>query len=506
MNYFEFKEKFMKKKRVVLSILATLVISTISACGTDQTAAISTNNITPTVSESVVSEDVAIADDTPDETVTETEGARTSEVIDLAFEITSDIDVYDYGYVDGAREYILKDAPLATGTLIHAFRETSDGYYQIEYGTENGYILKDSEGLSETEIGYILSDVTKNYEMLFDYTLYNGPSIHYGKSDIQLFKGDTVEIIGIAENGWLKTKDGFISFNGFAKEIVPKDTTVATTTETPASDTTTTTTTTTSDTFTAAATTTTTTIATVTNTGTVTTEVQARDKMDSFLSSYPEDSSWGWDKYYTASNGKTYCACDAYAYMASDYVFGNAPYVSIPVNFNNIRIGDIITQNGSTTGAAYGHTSVCIGVDIASGYVITAEGNCEGLVHMGRPIPISEIIGVTTRYSNTSWVRESASVSYTDVYTGGGYDFGYKVFYKNYAVYVVYYTDGSLTSMGGPKGTDYYNSHFAGAGTTSQSETVPTTPTTPTFVPDTSEGDAIWDPNNHSGSDDDIWN
>ena len=455
MNYIEFKEKIMKKKRVVLSILVTLVISTATACGTDQTAAISTNNTSPTVSESVVSEDVAIADDTPDETVTKTEGARTSEVIDLAFEITSDIDVYDYGYVDGAREYILKDAPLATGTLIHAFRETSDGYYQIEYGTENGYILKDSEGLSETDIGYILSDVTKNYEMLFDYTLYNGPSIHYGKSDIKLSKGDTVEIIGIAENGWLKTKDGFISFNGFAKEIVPKDTTVATTTtEAPATDTTTTTTA--SDTVTAAATTTT--IATVTNTGTVTTEVQARDKMDEFLKLYPNGTHWGYATYYTDNNGTRYCACDAYAYMASDYIFGNAPYTSVPVNINNIRVGDIITQNGSSTGANYGHRSVCIGIDTVNGCILTAAGNANGTVFYFNMFKISEVISVVTRYSNTSWSRANQQVSDIKVM---GCEMGYSAIPINDCVYLIYYGDGGLAETAGPAGKAYYDAYIA---------------------------------------------
>ena len=449
------------KKRVVLSILATLVISTATACGTDQTAAISTNNTTPTVSESAVSEDVAIADDTSDETVTEAEGARTSEVIDLAFEITSDIDVYDYEYVDGAREYILKDTPLTTGTLIHAFRETSDGYYQIEYGFDNGYILKDNEGLSETEIGYILSDVTKNYEMLFDYTLYNGPSIHYGKSDIQLSKGDTVEIIGIAENGWLKTKDGFISFNGFAKEIVPKDTTVATTTETPTTDTTTATTTTTSDTVTAAATTTT--VATVTNTGTVTTEVQARDKMNTLMASYPNGMKWDYGNSYTTLTGKTYVACDAFAYMVSDYIFGNAPYTSIPVNFNTIRIGDILTVNGNSCGgyANYGHRCVVIGINPASSCIITADGNWDGKIYYENIYKIEDVISVTTRYTNTSWVRGTSQIS--DVVVGNtGYYFGYTALWHDYITYTIYYSDGSLIGMGGPKGTEYYNTYLAG--------------------------------------------
>ncbi len=481
------------KKRVVLSILATLVISTISACGTDQTAAISTNNTSPTVSESAVSEDVAVSENVTDETVTETEGARTSEVIDLAFEITSDIDVYDYEYVDGTREYILKDTPLTTGTLIHAFRETSDGYYQIEYGTENGYILKDSEGLSETDIGYILSDVTKNYEMLFDYILYNGPSIHYGKSDIQLSKGDTVEIIGIAENGWLKTKDGWISFNGFAKEIVPKDTTVATTTtEAPATDTTTTTTTT-SDTVTAAATTTTTTIATVTNTGAVTTEVQARDKMDEFLKLYPNGTHWGYDTYYTANNGTRYCACDAYAYMASDYIFGNAPYTSVTVNINNIRIGDIITQNGSLTGASYGHRSVCIGVDPVNGCILTAAGNANGTVLYFNMFKISEVISVVTRYSNTSWSRANQQVSDIKVV---GCEMGYSAIPINDCVYLIYYGDGGLAETAGPAGKAYYDAYIAEHPVEAW---VPNISPEDVVPAESLNLDDIWDPNNKSG-------
>ena len=442
------------KKRVLFSIIATLLISSITACGTDQTAAVSTDT-TSTVSESAVSEDVAVSENATDEMVTETEGAsevRTITDIDLAFEVTEDMDIYSYTNGD----YVLKDEGLLTGTLVHAYGETSDGYYQVEYGIKDyGFIPTDAEGLTETDIGYILSDVTKNYEMLFDYTLYNGPSTHYGKSDIQLSKGDTVEVIGIAENGWLKTKDGFISFNGFAKEIVPKDTTVATTTtEAPATDTTTTTT---SDTVTAAATTTTT-VATVTNTGTVTTEVQARDKMDEFLKLYPNGTHWGYDTYYTANNGTRYCACDAYAYMASDYIFGNAPYTSVPVNINNIRIGDIITQNGSETGASYGHRSVCIGIDPVNGLVITAAGNANGSVFYFNLFHISEVISVVTRYSNTSWSRTSQQI--TDV-TGGYYRMGYSAIPDKYKIYLIYYSDGSIAETTGPAGDAYYNSYIA---------------------------------------------
>lgn len=444
------------KKRVLFSIIATLVISSITACGTEQTAAVSTDT-TSTVSESAVGEDVAVSENVTDETVAEDEGAsetRTVSDIDLAFEVTEDMDIYSYTNGD----YVLKDEGLLTGTLVHAYGETSDGYYHIEYGSDNGYVLKDSEGLSETDIGYILSDVTKNYEMLFDYTLYNGPSIHYGKSDIQLSKGDTVEIIGIAENGWLKTKDGWISFNGFAKEIVPKDTTVATTTtETPATDTTTATTTTTSDTVTAAATTTTT-VATVTNTGTVTTEVQARDKMDEFLKLYPNGTHWGYDTYYTANNGTRYCACDAYAYMASDYIFGNAPYTSVPVNINNIRVGDIITQNGSTTGANYGHRSVCIGIDPVNGCVITAAGNANGTVFYSNYFPISEVISVVTRYSNASWSRANQSVS--EMKTMGCH-MGYSLCLTSFNVYIMYYADGGIAESIGPAGKAYYDAYIA---------------------------------------------
>lgn len=446
------------KKKVLFSIIVTLVISTATACGTEQTAAVSTDT-TSTVSESTVSEDVAIADDTPDETATETEGAseaRTVSDIDLAFEITSDTDVYEYVYIDGVREYVLKDEGLLTGTLVHAYGETSDGYYQVEYGTENGYILKDSEGLSETDIGYILSDVTKNYEMLFDYTLYNGPSIHYGKSDMQLSKGDTVEIIGIAENGWLKTKDGFISFNGFAKEIVPKDTTVATTTtEAPATDTTTTVstteTTTTSDTCStetsvvsdATTTTTNVTTPTVSTSGSGITEQQAIAKIAELVKTYPAGTSWGWDKSYTANNGKSYVACDAFAYMASDYIFGSASYTQIPFNINTVRAGDIIVGTS-------GHTSICMGVVVTGGSntgdtpnkIIVGHGNVDGdyydngghyqLDNGGHVVWLtykaaSDISYVITRYNNTAFVRNYSSTIVKDV-QGENTFFNYKCY------------------------------------------------------------------------------
>ena len=144
---------------------------------------------------------------------------RTVAQVSISFEVTGDINVYDYGYVDGAREYVLKEDVLVSGTLIHAYGETSDGYYQIEYGTEWGYILKDNENLSETDIGYVLIETDKEYELLCDYIPYAGPSVHYDKNETTLLKGETVHVIGVAENGWLKTEEGyFISYNGYLKE------------------------------------------------------------------------------------------------------------------------------------------------------------------------------------------------------------------------------------------------------------------------------------------------
>ncbi len=444
------------KKRVLLSIIAILLISTATACGTDQTAAVSTDT-TSTVSESAVSEDVAVSENATDETVTETEGARTSEVIDLAFEIISDTDVYDYGYVDGVREYILKDEGLTAGTLVHAYGETSDGYYHIEYGSDNGYVLKDSEGLSETDIGYLISDMNADYEVMSDCFLYTGPSVHYSKNTDKLTKGDTVTVIGMAENGWLKTEGGWVSYNGYLKEKV---TSVATTTTTIAPTTTSTTTTTTDtsttvvDTTTPACSTetettvvseTTTTVVapTVSTTGSGMTEQQAIAKIAELVKTYPAGTSWGWDKSYTANNGKSYVACDAFAYMASDYIFGSASYTQIPFNINTVRAGDIIVGTS-------GHTSICMGVVVTGGSntgdtpnkIIVGHGNVDGdyydngghyqLDNGGHVVWLtykaaSDISYVITRYNNTAFVRNYSSTIVKDV-QGENTFFNYKCY------------------------------------------------------------------------------
>ena len=416
------------KKIIFLTILFLFLFGCSRETVSDNSASNSENSIS---NDMIVSEDsVNVSNDS----VLESDNTIQRDIldVDLAFEATQDISFYDYKSVNGVNDYILKDDLISTGTLIHAYRKTSDGYYQVEFTRdgieERGYVIIDDEALVETDIAYVLSNIDEEFEVVTDYTPHYGPGIYYEKCKDAIEKGTIVNIIAITDNGWFMTEDGyFISNNVFAKDInednvsvstaESKDSNVSDLSEQSNDSTNTTsqsTTTDNSNTTDSANTNSTSTTPVVAPSGSASnsgiTEVQARDKVNTFLQTvYPEGTTWGWDNSYTAYNGKKYWACDGFAYMLSDYIFGNAPYTSIPVDISTIRIGDILTTTVNN-----GHRCVCIGIVHGKDnqdFIMTADGNCDGKVTYKLHRDISEITGVVTRYSDTNWRRYSEGIT-----------------------------------------------------------------------------------------------
>lgn len=455
------------KKIIFLTILLLLLFGCSRETVSDNSASNSENSIS---NDMIVSEDsVNVSNDS----VLESDNTIQRDIldVDLAFEATQDISFYEYKSVNGVNDYILKDDLISTGTLIHAYRKTSDGYYQVEFTRdgieERGYVVIDDEALVETDIAYVLSNIDEEFEVITDYTPHYGPGIYYEKCKDAIEKGTIVNIVAITDNGWFMTEDGyFISNNVFAKDINEDNESVSTTeskesnvsdlseqsndsTNTTSQSTTTDNSNTTNSTSTDSTTNIVASDAASSNSGI--TEVNARDKVNTFLTTvYPEGTVWGWENSYTAYNGKKYWACDGFAYMLSDYIFGNAPYTSIPVDISRIRIGDILTTTTNN-----GHRCVVIGIDMTTGNIFTADGNCDGKVTYKLYSEISEITGVVTRYSDTSWVRGQSQVIKV---VWGDYNivnpFNYQ-FQLNYYVYnpygfietettTFYYADGSL--------------------------------------------------------------
>ena len=145
------------KKIIFLTILFLFLFGCSRETVSDNSASNSENSIS---NDMIVSEDsVNVSNDS----VLESDNTIQRDIldVDLAFEATQDISFYEYKSVNGVNDYILKDDLISTGTLIHAYRKTSDGYYQVEFTRdgieERGYVVIDDEALVETDIAYVLS-------------------------------------------------------------------------------------------------------------------------------------------------------------------------------------------------------------------------------------------------------------------------------------------------------------------------------------------------------------
>lgn len=123
-------------------------------------------------------------------------------------------------------------------------------------------------------------------------------------------------------------------------------------------------------------------------------------KLQSLKSIYPEGTPWTNEtREYTVKNGSiwiTGLGCAAFAFEASDFVFGKeAPYIQ-HYDYNNVKVGDILRINHNT------HSVVVMEIDSdGNGYTV-CEGNYNRSVHWGRHISkanaIDESSYIYTRY------------------------------------------------------------------------------------------------------------
>ena len=105
---------------------------------------------------------------------------------------------------------------------------------------------------------------------------------------------------------------------------------------------------------------------------------------------YPHGMSWGvGDCHRSILFGFASCGCSGFADLLSDAAFGELPGV-YHFNFNNIRVGDIVSYND--------HDVIVLKISESS--IVVAEGNLDSRISWGRTIPI---ITVSTGYIVTRW-------------------------------------------------------------------------------------------------------
>ena len=131
------------------------------------------------------------------------------------------------------------------------------------------------------------------------------------------------------------------------------------------------------------------------------TEEQAYQAMIAMKSQYPEGMRWtnadGYDwNGYSYENGVYYATgygCAGFAFILSDAAFGTLPACYAPVDFDTIRVGDILRLNNNT------HSVIIL--EKHANYVVIAEGNYNSSIHWGRTLTRDEVNRgdyVLTRY------------------------------------------------------------------------------------------------------------
>ncbi|MSU02333.1 S-layer homology domain-containing protein [Tissierella pigra] len=128
-------------------------------------------------------------------------------------------------------------------------------------------------------------------------------------------------------------------------------------------------------------------------------EVKVKEQLKKIEKMYPTGTPWGLEKEYTYIYNvfrspivRTVHACDAFATMVSESIFGDLPERVINKNFDGIRVGDIVGYNNH----------VVIVIDKTDNKIVIAEGNNGGKVRWGRVITRERFerdgYGYVTRY------------------------------------------------------------------------------------------------------------
>ena len=129
------------------------------------------------------------------------------------------------------------------------------------------------------------------------------------------------------------------------------------------------------------------------------TEANVKEILEELKEEYPEGMAWGQEKTYTSPTIGTGRACNAFAYMISDEIFGQFAPLTKHQNFDDIKVGDIVWVKNSDTNYSHLFVITDIEEDICRG----VSGNSNSKVEWrGR-----------VRISNFSEPGYSQSVVYT---------------------------------------------------------------------------------------------
>ena len=110
------------------------------------------------------------------------------------------------------------------------------------------------------------------------------------------------------------------------------------------------------------------------------TEANVLEILEELKEEYPTGTEWGAGKYYNSPTLGPAYECAAFAFMASDRIFGTLP-VRTHRNYDNIRPGDIIEMKNSS-GQTYHWCVVATDID-SEGYFQVTSGNSGGKVAWG---------------------------------------------------------------------------------------------------------------------------
>ena len=107
------------------------------------------------------------------------------------------------------------------------------------------------------------------------------------------------------------------------------------------------------------------------------TEANVKEILEELKAEFPDGMAWGQEKTYTSPTIGTGRACNAFAYMVSDEIFGQFAPLTKHQNFDSIKVGDIIWVKNSDND--YSHLLIVTSIDgdIYRG----VSGNSDGKVN-----------------------------------------------------------------------------------------------------------------------------
>ena len=115
------------------------------------------------------------------------------------------------------------------------------------------------------------------------------------------------------------------------------------------------------------------------------TEANAKEILEELKEEYPEGMAWGQEKTYTSPTIGTGRACNAFAYMISDEIFGQFAPLTKHQNFDDIKVGDIVWVKNSDTNYSHLFVITDIEEDICRG----VSGNSNSKVEWRGRVRIS---------------------------------------------------------------------------------------------------------------------